>query len=220
MLEQKLKALQDKVRKAAFLAESMVEKSTMALIEKREAPALEVIGHDENEMDKLDLEIDEEIVTLLARYQPVAKDLRMVLSSFSVNRNLERVGDHAVNIAEYALELIPQPPVKPLVDIPRMAVLARKMLREAIDSLLDEDSVKAMAVIKSDDEVDNLLEQVRRELITYMLSDPKTIDRALKLASIARNIERIADLATNIAENAVFLVNGKMIKHRGEEREG
>ncbi|HDD53546.1 MAG TPA: phosphate signaling complex protein PhoU, partial [Thermosulfidibacter takaii] len=149
-----------------------------------------------------------------ARYHPIARDLRLVLSSFSVNRHLERVGDHSVNIAEYVLDLIPQPPVKPLIDIPRMATISREMLKDAIDSLMEEDVDKAMKVIDRDEEVDDLLEQVRRELVTYMISDPKTIDRALKLTSIARNLERIADLATNIAENAVFLVKGKMIKHR------
>jgi len=219
LLDQHLVELQGKIRKAAFLAESMVDKAVAALMEKKAFLARELIEEDEEEMDHLDLEIDEAIVTILARYHPVARDLRFVLSSFSVNRHLERVGDHAVNIAEYALDLIPQPPVKPLIDIPRMATIAREMLRDAIDSLLEEDPEKALAVIKRDDQVDQLLEQVRRELITYMISDPKTIDRALKLTSIARNLERIADLATNIGENAVFLAKGKMIKHRGLEKE-
>ena len=214
MLDKYLLELQGKIRRAAFLAEAMVGKATTALIEKRRDLALEVIEKDEEEMDHLDLEIDETIITTLARYHPIARDLRLVLSSFSVNRHLERVGDHSVNIAEYVLDLIPQPPVKPLIDIPRMATIAREMLKDAIDSLMEEDVDKAMKVIDRDEEVDNLLEQVRRELVTYMISDPKTIDRALRLTSIARNLERIADLATNIAENAVFLVKGKMIKHR------
>ncbi|RLD98487.1 MAG: phosphate transport system regulatory protein PhoU [Aquificota bacterium] len=214
MLDKYLLELQGKIRRAAFLAEAMVGKAATALIEKRRDLALEVIEKDEEEMDHLDLEIDEAIITILARYHPIARDLRLVLSSFSVNRHLERVGDHSVNIAEYVLDLIPQPPVKPLIDIPRMATISREMLKDAIDSLMEEDVDKAMKVIDRDEEVDNLLEQVRRELVTYMISDPKTIDRALKLTSIARNLERIADLATNIAENAVFLVKGKMIKHR------
>jgi len=214
MLNQALQELQDKIRKAAFLAETMVDKTIQALIKKDAPLARGVIEQDEEEMDLLDLEIDEAIVRILARYQPMAKDLRLVLSTFSVNRYLERIGDHAVNIAEYALDLMVHPPVKPLIDIPRMATIAREMLKDAIDSLMEEDVDKAMKVIDRDDEVDNLLEQVRRELITYMVSDPKTIDRALRLTSIARNLERIADLATNIAENAVFLVKGKMIKHR------
>lgn len=214
MLDKYLLELQGKIRRAAFLAEAMVGKAATALIEKRRDLALEVIEKDEEEMDHLDLEIDEAIITILARYHPIARDLRLVLSSFSVNRHLERVGDHSVNIAEYVLDLIPQPPVKPLIDIPRMATISREMLKDAIDSLMEEDVDKAMKVIDRDEEVDDLLEQVRRELVTYMISDPKTIDRALKLTSIARNLERIADLATNIAENAVFLVKGKMIKHR------
>jgi len=214
LLDKYLLELQGKIRRAAFLAEAMVGKAATALIEKRRDLALEVIEKDEEEMDHLDLEIDEAIITILARYHPIARDLRLVLSSFSVNRHLERVGDHSVNIAEYVLDLIPQPPVKPLIDIPRMATISREMLKDAIDSLMEEDVDKAMKVIDRDEEVDNLLEQVRRELVTYMISDPKTIDRALKLTSIARNLERIADLATNIAENAVFLVKGKMIKHR------
>jgi len=214
LLDKYLLELQGKIRRAAFLAEAMVGKAATALIEKRRDLALEVIEKDEEEMDHLDLEIDEAIITILARYHPIARDLRLVLSSFSVNRHLERVGDHSVNIAEYVLDLIPQPPVKPLIDIPRMATISREMLKDAIDSLMEEDVDKAMKVIDRDEEVDDLLEQVRRELVTYMISDPKTIDRALKLTSIARNLERIADLATNIAENAVFLVKGKMIKHR------
>ncbi len=214
MLEDALKRLQELIMKASFLAEEMVVKAEKALEKRIPELAREVIEKDEVELDLLDLTITEEVVRTFALYQPKARDLRMVLSVFNIIRHLERVGDHAVNIAEYTLELVDKPMVKPLVDIPRMAKIATEMLKDAIDSFIKGDEERAYRVIERDDEVDNLLEQVRRELITYMVSDPATIDRGLKLTSIARNLERIADLATNIAEEAVFLVKGKIIKHR------
>ncbi len=213
MLEKALEDLQNKVRKAAFLAEGMVNKAEKALEERKGELAREVIDKDEEELDLLDLEITEDVVRIFARYQPKARDLRMTLAIFNISRYLERVGDHTVNIAEYTLDLVDKPPVKPLIDIPRMTQIASEMLRDSIDAFMKGDPEGALRVIERDDEVDNLLEQVRRELVTYMVSDSSTIDRGLKLTSIARNLERIADLATNIAEEAVFLEKGKIIKH-------
>jgi phosphate transport system protein len=213
MLEKALEDLQNKVRKAAFLAEGMVNKAEKALEERKGELAREVIEKDEEELDLLDLEITEDVIRIFARYQPKARDLRMTLAIFNISRYLERAGDHAVNIAEYTLDLVDKPLVKPLIDMPRMAQIASEMLKDSINAFMRGDAEEALRVIERDDEVDNLLEQVRRELITYMVSDSSTINRGLKLTSIARNLERIADLATNIAEEAVFLEKGKIIKH-------
>ena len=213
MLEKALEDLQNKVRKAAFLAEGMVNKAIKALKERKGELAREVIEKNEEEMDLLDLEITEDVIRIFARYQPKARDLRMTLAIFNITRHLERIGDHAVNIAEYTLDLVDKPLVKPLIDIPRMAQIASEMLKDSINAFIGGDAEEALRVIERDNEVDNLLEQVRRELITHMVSNSSTIDRGLKLTSIARNLERIADLATNIAEEAVFLEKGKIIKH-------
>lgn len=217
MLEQKITELKEKLFIMATLVESMLEKSISSLVNKDEGLAREVIDKDEPTANDLEIEIEDSSIKLMALYQPEASFLRIIVAIIKINNDLERIGDHAVNIAERSLYLIPRPLVKPLIDLPRMGKSAREMLKESLDSFTKGDAELAILVCKEDEEVDSLRDQVIRELITYMISDPSTIERSIKLISIARNLERVADLATNIAEDVIFSVKGKVIKHhRGE----
>jgi phosphate transport system protein len=156
-------------------------------------------------------------VRLLALQQPMARDLRFITAALKINNDLERVGDHAVNIAGGVLRLADQPLVKPLVDIPRMAGLANDMLHEALDAFVRRDAESARRLCARDDEVDALNRQVFRELVSFMVEDPMTITRAMELILVARNLERVADLATNIAEEVVFIAEARVIKHHAED---
>ncbi len=221
MLDQKLTELKEKLFTQAGLVEEMVAKSVRSLIERDESLAKDVIEKDEPRVNDLEIEIEDFAINLMALYQPEASNLRTVVMIIKTNNDLERIGDHAVNIAERALYLIPRPKVKPLIDIPRMATQAIEMLQESLDSFTRKDPDLAVKVCQMDSEVDALLDQITRELITYVMSDSSTIDRALELILISRNLERIADLATNIAEDVIFMVKGKVIKHhKGNEGSG
>lgn len=213
MLDQKIIELKEKLFAQAGLVEEMVAKSVRSLVEREESLAKDVIEKDEPKANDLEIEIEEYTVNVMALYQPEASNLRTVIMIIKINNDLERIGDHAVNIAERALYLIPRPKVKPLIDIPRMAALSIEMLKKSLDSFTRNDSDLAVRVCKMDSEVDALLDQITRELLTYVMSDSSTIDRALELILISRNLERIADLATNIAEDVIFMVKGKVIKH-------
>jgi len=219
MLEQKITELKEKLFIMASLVESMLEKSIDSLINKDEELAREVIDKDEPKANDLEIEIEDSGIKLIALYQPEASFLRVIVAIIKINNDLERTGDHAVNIAESALYLIPRPPVKPLVDLPRMGKEVREMLKKSLDSFAGKDVNLAIMVCKEDEEADSLRDQIVRELITYMISDPSTIERSIQLIYIARNLERVADLATNIAEDVVFTVKGEVIKHhRGEKK--
>ncbi|MEM4658245.1 MAG: phosphate signaling complex protein PhoU [Candidatus Methanosuratincola sp.] len=211
-LELEINALKKKLYEMAALAEDMVNKCIRALREKNMVLAEEVIKGDKKVND-MEIEIDKHCTKILALYQPEAEHLRTVLMTMKINNELERIGDHAVNIAERAIYLADKPSVKPLIDIPRMAEQATLMLKESLDSFVNKDPDLAIEVCKKDDLVDRLYNQVIRELMTYMAEDPTTIDRCLALIMIGKDIERIADLATNIAEAAVYVVQGKIIKH-------
>lgn len=213
MLEDKIRDLKEKLFAQAGLVERMVAKSIEALLEKREDLIEEVIETDEPKANEAEIDIEDFSLTLLARYQPEASNLRTITATIKINNDLERIGDHAVNIAERVKDLISQPQVKPLIDLPRMAERVRGMLKESLDSFSRGDDALAVEVCERDDEVDALLDQITRELLTYMMSNPATIERALKLILIARSLERIADLATNIAEETIFMAKGKVIKH-------
>lgn len=219
MLEQKILELKEKLFSMASLVEEMIEKSVRALVEKDEVLAKEVIEKDEPKVNDLEVELDEFSIDLLALYQPEASNLRTITMIMKIVNDLERIGDHAVNIAERTLYLISRPQVKPLLDLPRMAEGSTKMLRDSLNSFIKEDADLAIQVCQRDSEIDSLLDQTTRELITYMISDPRTIDRALHLILIARNLERVGDLATNIAEDTIFMVKGKIIKHHKEIEE-
>ena len=213
MLDEKLNELKKKTVEYASLAQGMVEKSIRGLIEKNGTLLEEVIEEDEPRANDYEIEIDEMCTTLIITLQPKAIDLRTILMVLKMNNDLERIGDHAVNISQSALNLIEQPMVKPLIDIPRMADEAKKMINDAITSFINRDSALAKNVCERDSVVDSLRNQVVRELITYMISDASTIERSLHLLNISKNLERIADLSTNICEEVIFLVDAKVIKH-------
>ena len=215
--ENELQALRNQLLTMGGLVEERVHRAVHALIHRREEEAQRIIASDK-EINDLQMEIDDRCLKLLATQTPLAVDLRLITSAMKINADLERVGDQAVNIAENALVLLPQPPLKPLIDIPRMATIAEKMIRDALDAFVKKDAQLAREVLRRDDEVDELKDQVFRELLTYMMADPGTIQRALALILISRNLERIADHATNIAEDVIFLVEGKDVRHHHEEK--
>ena len=211
-LEEDLNNLTKLLVNMATSAEEMIVKSVRALIERNMILAEEVIKSDDI-INKMEIEIDNLSIKILALYHPEAKDLRRVTMIMKINNDLERIGDHSVNIAKKVITIADKPPVKPLIDIPRMAEKAMEMLRESIESFVNSDEELARQVCEKDDEVDELEPQIMRELITYMLSDPKTIDQSIQLILIARDIERVADLATNIAEDTYYIESGEIIKH-------
>jgi phosphate transport system protein len=194
------------------LVEDRVHRAIQALVERREEDARRIIETDQ-EINDLQIEIDDRCLKLLALQTPLAVDLRLITSAMKINADLERVGDQAVNIAENVLELLPHPPLKPLIDIPRMAEIAERMVRDALDSFVKGDAELARDVLRRDDEVDGLKDQLFRELLTYMMADPGTIQRALSLLLISRHLERIADHATNIAEDVIFIAEAKDVRH-------
>ncbi|NIT13087.1 MAG: phosphate signaling complex protein PhoU [Candidatus Dadabacteria bacterium] len=202
----------------ASVAEEMITKSTKALVDRNMILAEEVIKMDQK-VNEMEIEIDNLCIKIQALYQPEAEYLRKVTMILKINNDLERIGDHAVNIAEKVIYLSDKPPVKPLIDIPRMADKATEMLRDSLKAFINRDSELAVQVCKNDDEVDILEKQVMRELISYMVTDPRTIDRALALIFIARDLERVADLATNISEDVYYIVHGKNLKHHALEKE-
>lgn len=213
MFHNELNALKRNLTKFATHAEKMIEKSIEGLVKKDKRLLQEVIESDEARANKLEIELDESCTTLIARYQPKARDLRAVLMILKMNNDLERIGDHAENIAESGLFLIEKPFVKPLIDIPKMANTAMEMLKQSIKSFVDEDPELARSVCERDSVIDGLRDQIFRELLTYMISDPSTIERSLSLLRISNNLERVADLSTNICEDVIFIVEGKVIKH-------
>lgn len=214
--DEELKELKEKLLHMAALAEQSVAQVINALV-KRDSVLAEKVIEDDNAINILDIEIDEICLGLLAIRQPMAKDLRFITSAMKINSDLERIGDLSVNIAQSTLQLLKEPVLKPLIDIPRMAELAQKMLRDSLDAFVYKNETLAREVCRRDDEVDKLNHQIFRELITYMMQDSKNINRALGLVLIGRNLERVADHATNIAEDVIYIVNGKTIKHHVEE---
>jgi phosphate transport system protein len=213
MLEEKLTAAKRELVEYAGLAESMVEKSIKGLLEKDRGFLDEVINTDEAKANDREVYLDDLCTSLIAQYEPKAKDLRTILMILKMNNDLERMGDHAVNIAHSALYLIERPPVKPLMDLPRMASVTVEMVKGGIMAFIDDDAARAKGVCEKDSIVDDLRDQLFRELITYMVSDARTIERSMHLIRIATNLERIADLATNMCEEVIFMVSGEVIKH-------
>lgn len=213
MLEEKLVALKGRLIEYASLVEKMIDISIEGLLKKDTQHLEEVVKVYEPKANDMEIEIDEDCISLIAQFQPKAGDLRTILTIMRMNNDLERMGDHAVNICESALFLLERPAVKPLIDIPRMAEISASMLKDSIASFIESDPKMARHVCERDERVDELGEQVLRELITYMSSDSSTIERSLHLLRIARNLERIADLSTNICEDTIFMVDGRVIKH-------
>ena len=214
--EQEFAALKDQLLAMGGRAENIVQKAMAALKTRNVALANEVFA-DDRQIDALELAIDERSVNLLALRQPLASDLRFITAALKITNDLERVGDHAVNIAGSAIRLAEQPQLKPLVDLPRMADMASAMLHDALDAFVRRDAETARKLVRRDDDVDDLNTQVFRELLSFMIEDPQTITRAMELILVARNLERVADLATNVAEEVVFIAEARVIKHHAEQ---
>lgn len=219
MLQERLTDLKRELMKYSALVQEMIRESIKGLLDRDEEVLKEVIEFHEPKANDYEIELDELCTNLIAQFQPRAKDLRMILMVFRMGNDLERMGDHAVNIAESGIFLIERAEVKKLIDIPRMAEEAAAMVRDSLSSFMKEDAMLARSVCERDNVVDALQDQVRRELITHMITNSTTIERALRLADIAKNLERIADLSTNIGEDVIFMVEGRVIKHHWDERQ-
>jgi phosphate transport system protein len=214
--ETDMQALKNRLLNMGALVEERVHGAIQALMQ-RNLEAAEAIARGDGEVNALQIEIDDRCLKLLALQQPMASDLRLITSAMKINADLERIGDQAVNIAENAIKMLAAPPLKPLIDLPRMAEIAERMTRDSLDAFVRRAPALAREVLSQDDEVDGLKDTIFRVLLTYMMADPGTIERALSLILISRNIERIADHATNIAEDVIFLVEAKDVRHRHEE---
>ena len=208
-----IERLKEMLLRMGAMVEDAINESIRSLLDRDTSIAERVIANDDA-IDQAELEIDQHTVELIAKMQPAAVDLRFVATAMKITPELERIADLAVDVAERALELNREPPLKALVTIPRLAAMAQEMLRQALDAFVRRDAVLARQVIKRDDEVDALTEQSFRELLTYMLEDSKNISRAIRLTFIGKYFERMADGATNICEMVVYLVEGKVIKHQ------
>ena len=227
---QRLNSLQDEL----LLIGSMVDKAIQRAItglKDRDAVVAQQVIEDDDKIDTAQIELEDRAIDLMATQQPMASDLRRLVSTIHVAEELERVGDYAEGIAKITLLMGTDPPVKPLIDIPRMAELARDMLRTSLDALVNRDVEMATQAWQRDDEVDALYEQVYRELLTYMVEDPRTIERTTYLIWVAHNLERIADRATNIAERVIYISTGerpvqdelwdkRLGQHRGDSNGG
>jgi phosphate transport system protein len=214
---EELDELQKRLLEMAGLVEAAIHGSVLALVDRDEQQAKEVLWK-EAQINQRDIEIDEVATRLLALYQPMARDMRFLTAAIKINGDLERMGDLAVNITERALSLMREPPIKPLVDIPRMAALAEAMVRKSIDALVSRDEQLARSVLTADDEVDSLQEAAYKELVEFMQGESTTVPRAVDVMFIVHDLERIADHATNIAEDVLFLVKGIDVRHHAEVR--
>ena len=214
---EELQELKSRLLVMGGLAEDRVRRAMQALV-KRDRELIRDVVDGDQEINALHVEIDDRCFKLLALHQPMAVDLRVIVAGLKINTDLERVGDLAVNIAEAANRYVAHPPVKPLVDIPRMAILAQQMLRDALDAFVAQKPEAAQGVMAQDDLLDALKNQIFRELLTYMLGDPKTIEPGLDLILISRHLERIGDHATNIAEDVIFIVEARDVRHHAGDR--
>ena len=207
--DQQLSALQQEVEVLAGIVEKSINRAVDAL-KRRDLEESQRVIQDDDYIDQKRFEIEERCIDLIATQQPMARDLRVIIALLHIVVELERMGDYAEGIAKISIAMGDSPPLKPLIDIPRMAEKATEMLRDSIDCLLNRDLVKAHQVCQADDEVDDLYDQVYRELLLFMIQDPQTIQRATYLLWVSHDLERIADRATNIAERVIFLVTGKL----------
>ena len=215
--QEELEVLQQRLLSMGGLAEERMCDSVRA-VSRRDPALVESILAGDEPINALHIEIDDRCFKLLALHQPMAADLRAIVAAVKINTDLERVGDLAVNIAEAGKRYLQHPPVKPLIDIPRMGDIAQRMLRDALDAFVRRDTQLAQAVLEADDQLDALKTQIFRELLTFMLSEPGTIEPALDLILISRHLERIGDHATNIAEDVIFMVSAKDVRHHVGEQ--
>lgn len=211
-LDQQLEKIRQNLLRMGGLVEQMIAKANRALVERDDALVAEVLEQD-REVDRLEMEVDEACHQTLVRNQPAATDLRFLIAVMKIVNDLERMGDSAVNIAQSVQHLNQEPPLKPYIDLPEMSRLVRDMVRKSLDALVRRDTELADGVLKADDEVDARYKQLFRELLTYMIEDPRTVSRCLHLLLITRNLERIADHATNIAEDVIYYVEGRDVRH-------
>ena len=211
-----LVTLRNNILRLGSLVETAIQDSVKSLVKRKSSIAKKVITRDK-QINDLDVAIDEECIKLLALGQPKARDLRFIATTLKITTDLERMGDLAVNIAKRAIELNEEPQLKPYVDIPRMAEIARGMVKDALDSYVRGCTSLPYDVIKNDDEIDSLMRQVFNELLLYMIQDPHTISRAIRISYVSKYLERIADHATNIAEMVIYMCKGKLVRHKGFE---
>ncbi len=214
--DEELILLKQQLLLMADTGQSMIHLAVEALVQ-RNSDLPEKVFELEDKVNRLEIDIEEEVLRLLAVRQPAARDLRLLTAMLKINNDLERIADQAVNIAELAIYLLKEPPLKPLIDIPHMALLAQKMIKNSIDAFVHHDAELAQNVCVQDDEIDRINDQIFRELLTYMMEDHRCITRAVDLILVSRNLERIADHATNIGEEVVFIEEGKNIKHQIQE---
>ncbi|PYM19070.1 MAG: phosphate transport system regulatory protein PhoU [Candidatus Rokuibacteriota bacterium] len=209
---EELDALKQTLLAMGGLVEDQIRRVMVALLERDSVVAQDVIDRDAR-VNAYDVEVDEKCVELLALHQPAAGDLRFITTAMKIVTDLERIGDQAVNIAQRSLELNAEPQLKPYIDLPRMAECAQRMVKESLDAFVARDTALARQVCGEDAAVDALKEQIFRELLTFMMADPRTIPRAIRLILISRFLERVADHATNIAEMVIYMVDSKMVRH-------
>lgn len=216
--QEELEQLKTQLLRMGGLAEEQVRLAVKALVD-RDAAGLEGVLAGDEPINALHIEIDSRCFTLLALHQPMAVDLRAIVAAVKINTDLERVGDLAVNIAQAAQRYATQVPVKQLIDIPRMATIAQTMLRDALDAFVRRDVALAQSVLNADDSLDALKKQIFRELLTFMLQDATTIAPSLELILVSRHLERIGDHATNVAEDVIFMVSARDVRHHAAERQ-
>ena len=215
--EEELRGLRAGLLKMGGLAERQIAEAIDSLVNRNTGQARTTLARDV-EVNRMDTEMDERCVRLLALHQPAASDLRFITTGLKITTDLERIGDNAVNICERAIELNQEPQLKPYIDIPRMAEIAQSMVKDSLDAFMRDDTTLAEEVIDRDDEVDQLNYQIYRELLNYMAEDPQTIPRATRILFVSKYLERIADHATNIAEMVVFMVKGRTIRHMEKKK--
>lgn len=215
---EELEQLKTKLLEMGSLVESAIQRSITAVTQK-DRNAAEEVFRNEGRVNAIEVEIDDFAINLLALHQPMAADLRLIVAALKINTDLERMGDLAVNIAQRALALMEGQVIKPMIDIPHIAGLVQSMVRKSLDAFVRRDADLARSVLASDDAVDSLRTACYHELISFMEQDPKHIPPAMALLSITRNLERIADHSTNIAEDVLFLVKGIDVRHHAEERQ-
>jgi len=207
--DQELQDLRDNLLRLGSMVDTAISRSIQALKERDQQLAQEIITDDEK-INELRFKIEEDCVSIIARQQPAARDLRLIVAAMNIVLDLERMGDHAAGIATIVLRMGDQPLLKPLIDLPRMARISQDMLRYSLDALMSGDADEALAITRIDEEVDQLYNQIFRELISYMIEDPRTVTRAMYLLFCAHNVERIADRVTNICERVIFVSTGQM----------
>ena len=214
--DKELKQLKEKLLLMAGKTEALINQAVQAL-KKKDAALAESIFELDKEVDALEIEIEDEAISLIARHQPAAGDLRFLIGVIKINNDLERIGDHGENIAQSAIFLAGQPDIKPLIDIPRLAELATGMLKDSLDGFVNNDPVKAKEICARDDRVDDLKDQIFRELLSFIAEKPEVTSRAMELILISRNLERVADLSTNICEETIYISEARVIKHHFDE---